>query len=75
LLIGWAAALVLGTWMAASVGFAPVYPLHILGTTVPCYIALASLVVNIVISAVLSLVLNAVHSDRHKDVTVAGDYA
>jgi SSS family solute:Na+ symporter len=42
---------------------------------VPCYIALASLVVNIVVSAVLSLVLNAVSSDRHKDVTVSGDYA
>jgi hypothetical protein len=39
------------------------------------YIALASLVVNIVISAVLSVVLNPVRSDRHKDVTVAGDYA
>jgi SSS family solute:Na+ symporter len=75
LLIGWAVALVLGTWMAASVNFAPVYPLHILGTTVPCYIALASLVVNIVLSAVLSLVLNAVSSDRHKDVTIASDYA
>jgi solute:Na+ symporter, SSS family len=75
LLIGWAVALVLGTWMAASVSFAPVYPLHILGTTVPCYIALASLVVNIVVSVVLSLVLNAVSSDRHKDVTVSSDYA
>ena len=65
----------LGTWMAASVNFAPVYPLHIFGTTVPCYIALASLVVNVVVSVVLSLVLNAVSSDRHKDVTVASDYA
>ena len=61
--------------MAASVNFAPVYPLHIFGTTVPCYIALASLVVNVVVAVVLSLVLNAVSSDRHKDVTVAGDYA
>ena len=55
--------------------FQPVYPLHILGTTVPCYIALASLAVNVALSAVLSLFLNAVWSDRHKDVTVAGDYA
>ncbi len=75
LLIGWAVGLVMGTSMAASVNFAPVYPLHILGTTVPCYIALASLVVNVALSAVLSLFLNAVWSDRHKDVTVAGDYA
>ena len=71
LLIGWAVGVVLGSWVAASVNFAPVYPLHILGPTVPCHIALALLVVNVV----LSVVLNAVWSDRHKDVTVAGDYA
>ncbi len=75
LLIGWAIGLCLGTWMAASVNFAPVYPLHIFGTTVPCYIALAALVVNLVVSAVLSLLLNAAWSDQHKDVTVASDYA
>jgi SSS family solute:Na+ symporter len=75
LLIGWAVGFGLGTWMAASVNFAPVYPLHIFGTTVPCYIALASLVVNIVVAFVLSLFLNAVWSDRHKDVTAATDYA
>ena len=75
LLIGWAVGLVMGTGMAASVNFAPVYPLHFLGTTVPCYIALAALVVNVVLSGVLSLFLNAVWSDRHKDVTVTGDYA
>jgi SSS family solute:Na+ symporter len=75
LLIGWAVGLALGTGMAAAVNFAPIYPLHILGTTVPCYIALAALVVNVVLSGVLSLFLNAVWSDRHKDVTVAGDYA
>ncbi len=45
------------------------------GTTVPCYAALASVVVNVVVSFVLSLFLNAVWSDRHKDVTVASDYA
>jgi hypothetical protein len=47
----------------------------ILGTTVRCYIALASLVANIIVAAVLSLVLNVVWSDRHRDVTVASDYA
>ena len=55
-------------------GFAPAYPLHILGETIPCYTALSSLVVNLVVSFVLSLVLNAVASDRHKDMTVASDY-
>ena len=75
LLVGWASGFCLGTWMAASMNFAPVYPLRILGTTVPCYIALASLVVNLVVAVVLSLLFNAAWSDRHKDTTVAGDYA
>jgi len=64
----------LGTWMMAVMNFAPAYPLHILGETIPCYTAVASLVVNLVVSFVLSLVLNAVASDRHKDMTVATDY-
>jgi solute:Na+ symporter, SSS family len=75
LLIGWIVGFGLGTWMAASNNFGPVYPLHLFGTTVPCYIALAALVVNLVVSAVLSALLNAVWSDRHKDMTVAQDYA
>jgi SSS family solute:Na+ symporter len=75
LLIGWVVGFCLGTWMAAAVNFAPIYPLKLFGTTVPCYIALASLVVNLVVAFVLSLFLNAVWSDRHKDVTIAGDYA
>ena len=48
-------------------------PLRI--TTIPCYIALSSLVVNLVVSVVLSLLFNPVVSDRHRDVTTAGDYA
>jgi len=75
LLIGWATGFVLGTWMAASVNFAPVYPVHLFGTTIPCYIALSSLVANLVVTVVLSLLFNPVLSDRHRDVTAAGDYA
>ncbi|MBW4092949.1 MAG: sodium:solute symporter [Proteobacteria bacterium] len=75
LLIGWAVGFGLGTWMAASVGFAPIYPLHILGVVVPCYIALSSLVANLVVAVVLSPVLNAIAPDRAQDVTVAADYA
>jgi hypothetical protein len=36
---------------------------------------LASLVVNIAVAVLLSVVFNLVRSDRHRDVTVAGDYA
>ena len=74
LLIGWVVGTALGTSMAASVNFTPIYPLHILGTTVPCYIAVSAVAANIVVSFVLSLFLNAVASDRHKDMTVAADY-
>jgi SSS family solute:Na+ symporter len=75
LLVGWSTGLILGTWMAAAVNFAPVYPLTLFGTIVPCYIALSSLVVNLVVALVLSLFFNAVVSDRHRDVTTASDYA
>ncbi|HSU03991.1 MAG TPA: sodium:solute symporter, partial [Acetobacteraceae bacterium] len=50
LLIGWACGLILGTWMAASVNFAPVFPITLFGTTIPCYIALSSLIVNLIVS-------------------------
>ena len=76
LLIGWAVGTGLGTWMAWTLGFkAAIYPLTLFGTTVPCYIALSSLLVNIVVAAALSVILNATASDRHKDRTVAEDYA
>jgi solute:Na+ symporter, SSS family len=74
LLIGWACGFVVGTWMAAAVNFAPVYSLQLFGTTIPCYIALSSLIVNVIVSVVLSLLFNPVLSDRHRDVTVASDY-
>ena len=74
LLIGWAVGIAMGTWMAASVNFTAIYPLHLLGMVVPCYIAVITAVVNIVVSFVLSLFLNAVASDRHLDMTKAEDY-
>ena len=60
--------------MVLDNNYAPVYPLHIFGTTFPCYIALAMLVLNILVATVLSLVLNAVAPDRSHDVTQVADY-
>jgi SSS family solute:Na+ symporter len=74
LLLGWAAGFGLGTWMVVSNNWAPIYPLHILGMTVPCYIALTAVTVNLGVSLVLSLVLNAVAPDRGRDQTAAADY-
>jgi solute:Na+ symporter, SSS family len=74
LLIGWAAGFGMGTWMVLMNNYAPIYPLKFMGTTFPCYIALAALAVNLVVSFVLSLVLNATASDRANDATAAADY-
>jgi len=74
LFLGWVAGFGTGTWMVMQNNFAPVYPLKLLGTTFPCYIAIAALVLNLVVAAVLSLVFNAVASDKHNDVTRVADY-
>jgi SSS family solute:Na+ symporter len=75
LLIGWACGMATGTWMAYTLSFAgAVYPVHVFGVTVPGYIALYSLIVNLVVAAVLSVAFNLVASDRHKDATLASDY-
>ncbi len=75
LLAGWAAGIVTGTWMAAMLNFrASVYPLHVLGITIPGYAALYSVLVNVAVAAALSVLLNALAPDRHLDVTTAADY-
>ena len=60
LLLGWIAGFALGTALMAANHFGPIYPLHILGTVVPCYIALIAVAANIVVSFVLSPVVNAI---------------
>lgn len=73
LLIGWAAGIGAGTWMAAQSDFrSSIYALDILGTVVPCYAALSALVLNIAVSAFLSLVFVR---NTQPDATLAEDYA
>ena len=75
LLIGWASGIAAGTGMAISLGFkGAIYPLHVLGWTVPCYAALSALVLNIVVSAGLSIAFNAIGRDAGEDETTAADY-
>jgi SSS family solute:Na+ symporter len=75
LLIGWAAGLVVGTWMAGTTGFqSAVFPLQLDGLTVPGYAALYALASNVILSTVLSLILNAVSATKGSDQTVAADY-
>ncbi len=61
LLIGWVAGTAIGTYMAATQGFASsVYPLEILGVTVPGYAALYSVVINLLLAVLLSPVFDLV---------------
>jgi SSS family solute:Na+ symporter len=73
LLIGWAVGTFTGTYMAAAVNFAPVYPLALDGWTFPGYTALYTLILNLVIAIVLTPMLNAL-SASSADQTAAADY-
>ncbi|MDE2013322.1 MAG: sodium:solute symporter [Alphaproteobacteria bacterium] len=72
LLIGWAAGIGTGTAMAYAVGFKAIYALHLFGITIPCYAALATLILNIAVSVILSAVFNL--AGRGADATQAADY-
>jgi SSS family solute:Na+ symporter len=57
--LGWAAGTAIGTYMAASRGFvSSIYPLEVLGLTVPGYAALYSVIANFAVVVVLSPVLD-----------------
>jgi solute:Na+ symporter, SSS family len=59
LLVGWAAGLAIGTYMAATQGFATsVYPLSVLGVTLPGYAALYSVLVNFLLAIALMPIFN-----------------
>jgi SSS family solute:Na+ symporter len=75
LIIGWAAGLIAGTWMAASLSFqSAVFPLAVDGFTVPGYAALYALGINFAVSIVLSFLLNPIRAARGTDQTSAADY-
>jgi solute:Na+ symporter, SSS family len=73
LLIGWAAGICSGTYMAAAVNFAAAYPLAFGGWTFPGYTAFYTLILNLVIAIVLTPVFNAL-SAKAADQTLAADY-
>lgn len=76
LLISWAVGIVSATWLVALNGFATsIWVFHVLGVSVPSYIALATVLINAVVALVLSVPLNAFASDRAGDETMAADYA
>ncbi len=74
LLIGWAVGIVCGTWMAASVNFAAIYPVKLMGFVAPGYIALWTLILNLAVTVVLTAVFNALGAAPAEDSTSAADY-
>jgi SSS family solute:Na+ symporter len=73
LVLGWLAAMIVGTAMAWSTGFkSPVYPIHLGGTTFTAYIALEMFVLNILVAIVATWILDGVRVPRGRDET-AGD--
>jgi solute:Na+ symporter, SSS family len=75
LLIGWAVGIGTATWLAALNHFTgSIWAFHVLGYTMPSYIAFATVLLNAVMAAVLSPVFNAISDDRLSDETAEADY-
>jgi SSS family solute:Na+ symporter len=74
LLIGWAAGIGTGTWMAVKVNFTAIYPLTIAGFTMPGYSALYTVILNLAVTAALTLLFRAIRRTPPYDETVATDY-
>jgi len=75
LLLGWAAGIGAGSWMVAQSDFkSAIYTLHLFGTAIPCYAAVAGLALNLVIAVGLTVLLNAAARMPLRDATTAEDY-
>jgi len=75
LLLGWAAGIVTGTWMAASLKLvSSIYTVHLFGLAIPGYAAVWSLAVNLVVAIVVSAVVHVVGMTRASDGTRPQDY-
>jgi solute:Na+ symporter, SSS family len=74
LLLGWAAGILVGTWMAWSGAFKSVAPLTLFGLDTTLYPALVALVVNLLVAAAATPLLDAVRAGRGSDETTEADY-
>jgi solute:Na+ symporter, SSS family len=74
LLVGWAAAMVVGTLIAHSQSYTPTYELSIFGAHIVAYTAIWALLLNFVISIALTLVLRWVGARDTPDETAPADY-
>jgi SSS family solute:Na+ symporter len=75
LLLGWAAGILSGTWMAISLKLAgSIYTIHLFGMAVPGYAAVWSLIVNLVVAIIVSAVVRVAGMQGAADRTRPEDY-
>jgi SSS family solute:Na+ symporter len=75
LLLGWAAGIATGTWMAVSLKLAgSIFTIHLFGYAIPGYAAVWALVVNLVVSIVVSILVRVIGLKRSDDRTSPEDY-
>lgn len=75
LVVGWAAGMGVGTWMAWTNHFgSSIYTLDVFGYQVSAYAALYALALNIVVSAVLTPVCRSIKIAEGQDHTMPADY-
>lgn len=75
LLVGWAAGMSLGTWMALYLKLkSTVFPITLGGKTYPVFAGLLALILNLLVCQILTWILDARGVARQIDKTVASDY-
>jgi SSS family solute:Na+ symporter len=74
LLIGWVCGMTVGTWMAYSVQFKPIYTLVIGGYSIPGYSAFYALIVNLVVAVSITAVIRIAKLQSSADLTLQSDY-
>jgi SSS family solute:Na+ symporter len=75
LLLGWAVGLVFGVWAASLTGFQKaIYAVHLGGTSIPGFIGLYALLLNMAAAAIATLVLRAMNAADTADATTPADY-
>jgi SSS family solute:Na+ symporter len=74
LLTGWAAGMIIGTEIAASLNFVSTYSLVVGSYSFPGYTALYMLILNLLIAIVLTLVFNMFPMRGVRDETMTSDY-
>jgi len=75
LLLGWAAGIVSGTWIAVATNYTAAFPLHFGGGALVGYGPFYALLLNLIVSVIFTPIFNAVASTRAVDATSAADYA